>query len=95
MGSERVAGLYYLEADSFITSGPIQPFTVNHEAEVRRYMAINHDFANDWSVTLGARYTDEDKQWSLFVASGGRRCGSNYNNTDPSALDVCNTLLFR
>ena len=32
-----VAGFYYLETDFFITSGPIQPFTVNHEAEAQAF----------------------------------------------------------
>ena len=91
-----VAGLYYLEADSFITSGPIQPFTVNHEAEAQAlYGELTYDFANDWSVTLGARYTDEDKQmesysWPPVVGDADRIA----NNTDPSVLQMYATPSF-
>ena len=91
-----VAGLYYLEADSFITSGPIQPFTVNHEAEAQAlYGELTYDFANDWSVTLGARYTDEDKQmesysWPPVVGDADRIA----NNIDPSVLQMYATPSF-
>ncbi|MAC37526.1 MAG: hypothetical protein CME47_08580 [Halieaceae bacterium] len=91
-----VAGLYYLEADSFITSGPIQPFTVNHEAEATAfYGELTYDFSDKWSVTLGARYTEEDKQmesysWPPVVGDADRIA----NNTDPSVLQMYATPEF-
>ncbi len=91
-----VAGLYYLEADSFITSGPIQPFTVNHEAEATAfYGELTYDFSDQWSITLGARYTEEDKQmesysWPPVVGDADRIA----NNTDPSALQMYATPEF-
>ena len=91
-----VAGLYYLEADSFITSGPIQPFTVNHEAEATAcYGEMTYDFSDQWSITLGARYTEEDKQmesysWPPVVGDAGRIA----NNTDPSVLQMYATPEF-
>ena len=91
-----VAGLYYLEADSFITSGPIQPFTVNHEAEATAfYGEMTYDFSDQWSITLGARYTEEDKQmesysWPPVVGDADRIA----NNTDPSVLQMYATPEF-
>jgi iron complex outermembrane receptor protein len=83
-----VAGFYYLEADSFITSGPIVPFSVYHEAEAQAfYGELTYDFNDNWSVTLGARYTEEDKNmesysYPLVVGNDDRIAG----NTDPSVL---------
>lgn len=91
-----VAGIYYLEADSFITSGPIQPFTVTHEAEAQAfYGELTYDFDENWSVTLGARYTDEDKNmesysWPPVVGDADRIA----NNTDPSVLQMAATPEF-
>ena len=83
-----VAGLYRMEAESFITSGPIQPFTVNHDAEAMAlYGEMTYDFNELWSLTLGARYTEEDKDmasfsWPPVVGDADRIAG----NTDPSVL---------
>ena len=91
-----VAGFYYLEADSFITSGPIQPFTVTHEAEAQAfYGELTYDFNDNWSMTLGARYTDEDKNmesfsWPPVVGDADRIA----NNTDPSVLQMAATPSF-
>ena len=77
-----------MEADSFITSGPIQPFTVNHNAEAMAvYGEMTYDFNELWSLTLGARYTDEDKEmnsfsWPPVVGDADRLAG----NTDPGVL---------
>jgi iron complex outermembrane receptor protein len=91
-----VAGFYYLEADSFITSGPIQPFTVNHEAEAQAfYGELTYDFNDNWSMTLGARYTEEDKNmesysWPPVVGDADRIAG----NIDPSVLQMAATPEF-
>ena len=91
-----VAGFYYLEADSFITSGPIQPFTVTHEAEAQAlYGELTYNFNDNWSMTLGARYTEEDKNmesysWPPVVGDADRIAG----NTDPSALQMAATPEF-
>ena len=85
-----VAGFYYLEADSYITSGPIQPFTVNHEAEAQAlYGELTYDFNEQWSLTLGARYTEEDKNmqtysWPPVVGDADRIC----RNIDTSVLQM-------
>jgi iron complex outermembrane receptor protein len=91
-----VVGYYMLEADSFITSGPIQPFTVNHEAEATAvYGELTYDFSEQWSLTLGARYTEEDKEmetysWPAVVGDQDRID----NNTDPSVLQMYATPEF-
>ena len=83
-----VAGLYYMKAESFITSGPIQPFTVNHDAEAKAiYGEVTYDFSELWSFTLGARYTEEDKDmqsfsWPAVVGDADRLAG----NTSPDVL---------
>ena len=91
-----VVGYYMLEADSFITSGPIQPFTVNHDAEATAvYGELTYDFSEQWSLTLGARYTEEDKEmetysWPAVVGDQDRLD----NNTDPSVLQMYATPKF-
>ena len=91
-----VAGFYYLEADSYITSGPIQPFTVNHEAEAQAfYGELTYDLNDEWSITLGARYTEEDKSmqtysWPPVVGDADRIAG----NIDPSVLQMAATPEF-
>ena len=93
-----VAGIYYLDADSFITSGPLQPFTVNHNAEAQAvYGELSYDFNKDWSFTIGARYTEEDKNmstfaWPFFNPQG--EIDRLANNTDPSALQLGATPSF-
>ena len=58
-----VAGLYSMEADSYITSGPIQNFTSDHSLETFAVFGeMSYEISDLWSVTLGARYTEEDKE---------------------------------
>ena len=57
-----VAGLYHLEADSYIKSGPAILFRSDHELEATAVFGeMSYDLSDIWSVTLGARYTEEDK----------------------------------
>jgi len=63
-----VLGAYYMEADSYITSGPIQNFTADHSLEASALFGeVNYDLNDTWSLTFGARYTEEDK--SLYSRS--------------------------
>ena len=58
-----VAGLYILEADSNITSGPIQNFDALHFLDSTAYFGeMSYDINDLWSFTLGARYTEEEKE---------------------------------
>lgn len=67
-----VLGYYMMDADSYITSGPVQNFTANHSLEASAFFGeMTYDVSDDWSVTLGARYTEEDKvldsrSWGFF-----------------------------
>ena len=57
-----VAGIYTLDADSYITSGPIVPFTANHKLKTTAVFGeMSYDLSDDWAFTFGARYTEEDK----------------------------------
>jgi iron complex outermembrane receptor protein len=83
-----VAGIYYLEADSFITSGPIANFTANHELSTTAVFGeMTYDLTELWSVTVGARFTKEDKDLSStsYFTNEGRLA----NSTLPE--DVINT----
>jgi len=58
-----VLGAYYMTADSYITSGPIQNFTADHSLEASAFFGeMTYDLNDDWSITAGARYTEEDKE---------------------------------
>jgi len=58
-----VAGVYMMEADSWITSGPAVQFTADHSVETTAVFGeINYDLSDVWSLTVGARYTEEDKE---------------------------------
>ena len=58
-----VAGLYILEADSNITSGPIQNFDALHFLDSTAYFGeMSYDINDLWSFSLGARYTKEEKE---------------------------------
>ena len=58
-----VAGIYTLEADSNITSGPGQNFDALHYLDSTAYFGeISYDLNDQWSITVGARYTEEDKE---------------------------------
>ena len=85
-----VAGIYSLEADSYITSGPIQPFTATHIAEAEAvYGEVVYDVNDDWSITLGARYTDEKKAFdSLAWAPVAGNADRLANNVSAATLDV-------
>ncbi len=57
-----VVGLYYLETDAFIDSGPIQNFRSGQEGEAQALFGeLNYDINELWSVTAGLRYTEEEK----------------------------------
>ena len=57
-----VVGAYSMTADSYITSGPIQNFTADHSLEASAFFGeMTYDLNDIWSITAGARYTEEDK----------------------------------
>jgi len=77
-----VAGVYTLEADSDITSGPIQNFHALHFLDSTAYFGeMSYDINDLWSLTLGARYTDEKKvldtrSYPMVVGNAARLANS-------------------
>jgi len=58
-----VAGIYTLEADSDISSGPVQNFHALHFLDSTAYFGeMSYEINDLWSFTLGARYTEEEKE---------------------------------
>ena len=80
-----VAGLYLLEADSYITSGPVVPFSAYHSLSTTAVFGeMSYDLSEDWSVTVGARYTEEEKDlksrsWIVGVGNADRIANSSDN----------------
>ena len=61
-----VAGLYYLSTDSYLTSGPVSNFTTLQGAEATALFGeATYEIDENWSISAGARYTDESKELDL------------------------------
>jgi len=77
-----VAGFYSMEADSYITSGPVQNFTALHYLDSTAFFGeMSYDINDVWSFTLGARYTEEEKvldtrSYPMVVGNAARLAGS-------------------
>ena len=91
-----VAGVYMMEADSYITSGPAVQFTANHSVETTAVFGeINYDLSDVWSLTVGARYTEEDKDLdSRSWVTGSSNVPRLSNSRDPSLLLNAGTPSF-
>jgi len=83
-----VAGLYNMEADSYITSGPAQNFTSYHSLETfAAFGELDYELNEDWSITVGARYTEEDKELNSVSWALGDNANRVANNLD-EAINV-------
>ena len=74
-----VAGLYYLETDSYLTSGPRSNFTSTQDAEAKAVFGeIIWDINDKWTATAGARWTEEEKALDArrFASTEDRRAGA-------------------
>lgn len=79
-----VGGLYYLETDSYITSGPKTSspagmFTTTQDAEATAVFGeVIWDVSENWTLTAGARWTEEEKKLDnrVFGSNEARRAGS-------------------
>ncbi|MFT5362044.1 MAG: iron complex outermembrane receptor protein [Porticoccaceae bacterium] len=91
-----VAGVYMMEADSYITSGPAVQFTANHSVETTAVFGeISYDLSDVWSLTVGARYTEEDKDLdSRSWVTGSSNVPRLSNSRDPSLLLNAGTPSF-
>jgi len=97
-----VAGLYYLETDSYITSGPktqspAAMFTTTQDAEATAVFGeIIWDLSDKWTLTAGARWTEEEKELDsrTFASNDARRAGSPIaNQLTPNYSD--NNVTYR
>jgi iron complex outermembrane receptor protein len=70
-----VAGVYILDTESFITSGPVANFTTTQDASARAVFGeATFDVSENWTISAGARYTAESKELDLttFSTTAGR-----------------------
>ena len=76
-----VAGLYYLTSDAPFVSGPVQVIESLQELEARAvYGEIIWDITENWGLTAGARYTEEEKDF--FVKAVAFPDGEDFNFDD-------------
>ena len=58
-----IVGLYILESTSNMDSGPVQNFISAEDKETQAIFGeMYYDINDVWGITLGARYTEEDKE---------------------------------
>lgn len=98
-----IGGLYYLETDSYITSGPktqspAAMFTTTQEAEATAVFGeVIWDLSDKWTLTAGARWTEEEKDLDnrTFGSNDARRAGSPIaNQLTPNYSDTNVTYRF-
>ena len=66
-----VLGYYYLDASFDQESGPIQNFVSGQELEATAIFGeVSYDIDEEWSVTLGLRYTEEEKDFFVRNFAG-------------------------
>ena len=78
-----VAGVYYLETDAFITSGPVSNFQTTQDADALAVFGeLNYAVTDLWTVTAGARWTEENKELDnrQYATSPDRRAGAPISN---------------
>ena len=62
-----VAGLYHLDTESFLTSGPGQAFTSAQDANAKAVFGeMTYDLSDLWTLTAGVRYTEEEKELTML-----------------------------
>jgi iron complex outermembrane receptor protein len=78
-----VAGLFYLTSDAPFSTGPVQVIQSNQDLDARAiYAEITYDFNEDWGLTAGARYTEEEKKFFVQTPFGAFIDGSNFKFDD-------------
>lgn len=77
-----VAGLYHLDTESFLTSGPGQSFTTTQDATAQAVFGeMTYDLNDLWTLTAGARYTEEEKDLTFARWGAGGPANNPVNNT--------------
>lgn len=68
-----VAGLYYLETEMLLSSGPNSNFITTQDATASAVFGeMTYEMSDLWTLTLGARYTEEEKTIKLSRFAGGQ-----------------------
>lgn len=59
-------GLFYIETEANMDSGPVGNFRSQQEAEAQAVFAdFSYDVSEDWTLGLGLRYTEEEKEFAI------------------------------
>ncbi|MFL2829070.1 MAG: TonB-dependent receptor [Alphaproteobacteria bacterium] len=59
-------GLFYIETEANMDSGPVGNFRSQQEAEAQAVFAdFSYDVNEDWTLGLGLRYTEEEKEFAI------------------------------
>jgi iron complex outermembrane receptor protein len=75
-----VAGFFYLESKAPFVTGPVQIIASEQDLDARAlYGEVNWDLSQAWSLTLGARYTEEEKKFFVETPVGAFAGGSNFD----------------
>ena len=78
-----VAGLYFLTSEAPFETGPVQIIESNQDLDARAvYAEFTYDLNTDWSLTAGARYTDEEKDFFVQTPTGDFSNGSDFEFED-------------
>lgn len=78
-----VAGLYYLTSEAPFATGPVQIIESNQDLDARAiYAEFTYDFNDDWGLTAGARYTEEEKDFFVQTPAGDFANGSEFDFED-------------
>lgn len=78
-----VAGLYYLTSKAPFETGPVQIIKSNQDLDARAiYAEFTYDFNENWGLTAGARYTEEEKDFFVQTPAGDFSEGSDFEFED-------------
>ena len=78
-----VAGLYYLASDAPFKTDPVQVIESLQELQARAlYGEIIWNLAENWELTAGARYTDEEKDFYVDARGTSLQGGANLDFND-------------
>tara|TARA_B100000212_G_scaffold342554_1_gene330556 strand:- start:3179 stop:5428 length:2250 start_codon:yes stop_codon:yes gene_type:complete len=64
-------GLFYIETEANMDSGPASNFRSQQEAEAQAIFGdLSYDISDDWTLGLGLRYTEEEKDFAIQTYGG-------------------------
>lgn len=88
-----VAGLYYLETDSFLTSGPGAVFSTTQEASAKAVFGeMTYELTELWTLTAGARYTEEEKNLNTILWNDGDDASRAANDLSTARVNLSPTF---